>query len=182
MQCKTQNFSLKNLTRDEMIHILLMAIVFMKFLCDHMLVRLGKWLRAAGYDTKIILDNRSDNDVLALALKEHRYLLTRDQHFLEMTQAVPFLIYFKGNTLETCIQELNHKMEINWLFEPFSRCLICNTILHQEAPSSALETLPLDILEQGPPYLYCPHCQKIYWNGTHAQRMLSQLHKWNQLH
>lgn len=154
----------------------------MKFLCDHMLVRLGRWLRAAGYNTAIILDNSSDQEILNLALKEHRILLTRDRHFLAMTKATPLLIFFKSNSLHQCIQELNEKTQLNWLYHPFSRCLICNTPLINEIPEKAFQDIPDDILEQGQPYWFCPHCQRVYWDGTHVKRMLSQLQAWQNHH
>jgi uncharacterized protein with PIN domain len=59
----------------------------MKFFCDYMLVRLGKWLRAAGYDTKIATPHQTDQMILEEALGEKRYLVTRDSHFLQMIQS-----------------------------------------------------------------------------------------------
>lgn len=43
----------------------------MKFLCDHMLSRLGKWLRAAGYDTEIIVSSISDHEIKMPAFCRH---------------------------------------------------------------------------------------------------------------
>ncbi|MBX6323464.1 MAG: hypothetical protein IRY94_16695, partial [Rhodospirillaceae bacterium] len=47
------------------------------FLCDHMLIRLGRWLRAAGDDTAIAPGTMPDTAVLAWALRDSRLLLTR---------------------------------------------------------------------------------------------------------
>jgi uncharacterized protein len=68
-----------------------------KFLCDHMLVRLGRWLRAAGYDTAIIEDALSDREILDRAIHEERLLLTRDSHFLKMIAPEKTVIYLRGN-------------------------------------------------------------------------------------
>ncbi len=149
----------------------------MKFLCDHMLSRLGKWLRAAGYDTLIITTSISDHEVLTLALSDARLLITRDRHFLKMKQADPILIYLKNNEFEKCIQELNQRIPLNWLYAPFSRCLNCNTLL--EKPSLDItRQIPPRIREEKTRFWYCPICQHVYWEGSHTIRMLFQLTQW----
>lgn len=90
----------------------------MKFICDQMLSRLGKWLRAAGYDTLIIDEKVSDRHVLEMALAENRLLITRDRHFLQMKRAAPLLHYLKCNDVSSCIDELMHQVAIDWLYAP----------------------------------------------------------------
>ena len=51
----------------------------MKFLCDQMLARLGKWLRAAGYDARIIDEPLRDRQVLEIALAENRLLADQER-------------------------------------------------------------------------------------------------------
>lgn len=146
----------------------------MKFLCDEMLARLGRWLRAAGYDTEIAKQGQSDSEIIERAKLEKRLLLTRDTHFLEMTKED--LIWLQGNLLEECIAELMLKLPINWLFKPFSRCLVCNRELVR-APPSSLTHVPERICQEKPMFWHCDVCQKIYWDGSHTKRMLQQLHE-----
>src|SRR5215204_7337525 len=56
-----------------------------RFLCDAMLGRLAKWLRAAGYDAYYAREGTdvSDRTLTAKALEERRVLLTSDGGFLE---------------------------------------------------------------------------------------------------
>ena len=100
----------------------------MKFLCDQMLIRLGRWLRAAGYDTKIIEKKLDDRDIYNIATKEKRILITRDRHFLDFENGSN-VIWLKSNTVENCVLELSKKIQMNWIYQHFSRCLICNEIL-----------------------------------------------------
>jgi uncharacterized protein with PIN domain len=51
----------------------------MRLLCDEMLKRVGRWLRAAGYDVAIVEDGARDDDLLKRATAEHRLLLTCDR-------------------------------------------------------------------------------------------------------
>lgn len=143
-----------------------------------MLSRMGKWLRAAGYDTLLLKEPISDREVLALALKDNRILITRDRHFLQMKQASPILCYLKNNDFESCIEELNLKLKIDWLFAPFSRCMICNSPLEKVILDHLLEQIPEAIRKKKNTFWHCPSCSRFYWEGTHTARMLKQLEKW----
>ena len=51
----------------------------MRFLCDAMLGRLARWLRAAGHDALLARDAQQDRDLLETAAQEDRVLLTLDR-------------------------------------------------------------------------------------------------------
>lgn len=152
----------------------------MRFLCDQMLIGLGKWLRAAGYDTLLIDTNAHDRDILKMAMDEQRILLTRDRHFLHMQPAYGKIIFLNENSEEDCIKELNRQLSVNWLYAPFTRCLICNT-LFVEADEKQKEQVPADVKLRTTRFWYCPHCQKVYWEGSHTKRMREQLEAWGKV-
>ena len=152
----------------------------MRLLCDQMLIRLGKWLRAAGYDTVIIEDSIPDDEIFSLALQEDRLLITRDRHFLEMKDANDRVVWLESNEVDECAKELSKKLTINWLLKPFSRCITCNTIF-EEAVVEDLKEVPEDILEKCSEYSKCPHCKKVFWLGSHTARMHQQLELWASL-
>ena len=52
-----------------------------------MLQRLGRWLRAAGYDTLIARNAESDYELLRQALDEGRLLITRDRELAKHRRA-----------------------------------------------------------------------------------------------
>lgn len=148
----------------------------MQFLCDQMLAGLGKWLRTAGYDTEIAADGIPDSLILEKAVKEKRLLLTRDRHFIEMNAPEGVIVYLKGNSLEEWIRELGK--EINWLYRPFSRCLVCNAVLTEATQKNIERQVPLDVRSIVQKFWYCPQCDKVYWEGSHTARMLVQLQAW----
>lgn len=152
----------------------------MKFLCDEMLARLGRWLRAAGYDTVVAEDATPDQELEELALKEDRYLITRDRHFLEIKKIENHLIWLEANSVEDCAKELSQKIEIDWTLNPFSRCLVCNHIL-QEPPQESLEEVPEGVRKSSDKFWYCPKCEKVFWLGSHTDRMLEKLKMWKSL-
>lgn len=152
----------------------------MKFICDEMLAGLGRWLRAAGYDTEIVQTPMHDREILNRATDEGRLLLTRDRHFQEMQTDQKTVIFLGANSLEECIRELKHQLKINWLLNPFSRCLECNSTFVEPDPQIALIEVPKSIRATIEQLWYCPKCEKVYWQGSHTQHMLEQLQIWQQ--
>ena len=152
-----------------------------KFLCDRMILDLGRWLRAAGYDAAFAGKAESDTEILKRSLAEKRWLLTRDSEFLEMKQATDVLIFCGQNSLEICVELLNKLLLIDWLFCPFSRCLICNSLLIKPKVEIVTEKVPKEVRLKTDQFWYCEHCQKIFWDGSHTKRMLEQLQKWSKM-
>ncbi len=151
----------------------------MKFLVDENLQRLGSWLRAAGYDTLIETDGRADYELLKQALAEDRLLITRDRKLLEHRRAHGTVILLECNNLEDCIMALSRQVPIDWLHDPFVRCLVCNTHLIEARPEH-LSNLPLRLRDSIDTAYYCPRCQKVYWDGSHVSRMRTRLQDWHQ--
>ncbi|GAB4185012.1 MAG: Mut7-C RNAse domain-containing protein [Simkaniaceae bacterium] len=149
-----------------------------KFLCDQMLARLGKYLRAAGYDTKIISKSMPDQEIAEIAEEENRVLITRDRHFSRYLKFKSCIIILAGNFLEDCVRELKNRICINWLHAPFTRCIRCNTKLQKEV---SLDRVPAGVRKWCQEFWTCPRCLHIYWKGSHTDRMLNTLKKWNEL-
>ena len=151
----------------------------MKFLVDENLQRLGSWLRAAGYDTLIESDGRPDYALLKQALADERLLITRDRKLTEHRRAPGTVILLDCENLEDCIAALCRQLPINWLHEPFARCLVCNTRLI-DAKAEQLQVLPARLKNSIEHAYYCPGCKKVYWDGSHVRRMRARLHDWQQ--
>lgn len=150
----------------------------MKFLCDEMLKNLGEWLRIAGYDVLILPDGSADSQLVMRATSEDRLLLTRDRKMNEFRQAGDVVVLLECNDLESCVAALNRQVKINWLFKPFSRCKICNTLLH-EASKEDRDKIPDEARQALSIARYCPSCRQLYWDGSHVKRMSQRLHRWN---
>ena len=148
-----------------------------RFLCDEMLKGLGKWLRIAGYDVLILPDGSDDQQLLEQALTENRLLLTRDRKIAEHKKAKGTVVLLDCQELAECAGELGARFAIDWLFRPFSRCMICNTLLieankeqWQEIPNVARQSITL--------LRFCPTCNQLFWDGSHVARMRERLQQW----
>jgi len=140
------------------------------FLCDEMLHRLGRWLRAAGYDTAIAEAGTADRVLQQQAAGEGRWLLTRDRQMAEFRNGRNQVVLLLQNDLAGEVAELSRLFAIDWLVHPFSRCLECNTPL-VPATEAQRACLPEGALSVSPEAWYCPHCDKLYWEGSHVRRM-----------
>lgn len=150
----------------------------MRFLCDQMLMGLGRWLRVAGYDTIIIRSSLADEVIYIMAKSDNRLLLTRDHHFVVMKGANETVCYLSSNTLEACVLEVTKKLKISWLHKPFSRCLVCNSLFRETQEPEHLRLVPEDVKHEAHHISFCDTCQKVFWQGSHTEHMLQKLTDW----
>ncbi|MCB1800634.1 MAG: DUF5615 family PIN-like protein [Gammaproteobacteria bacterium] len=149
----------------------------MRLVCDEMLKRLGQWLRVAGHDVLIPPDGMDDAAILAWAAGEKRPLLTRDRELAQRRSDTP-VILLQCKDLDDCAVAVGRRLPIDWLYDPFSRCLFCNTPL-QPADEQVLHRVPDDAAQRATRVRYCPTCDRVYWDGSHVQRMHERLLRWN---
>jgi uncharacterized protein with PIN domain len=150
----------------------------MRLLCDEMLKGIGRWLRAAGYDTAIAASGASDDDLLAQARADDRVLLTCDRR-LAGRGAPGAVVLLSEEGLDQAAAELRLRLRIDWLHAPFSRCLLDNALLREAAPAE-LARLPERTRKGAGPMTVCPDCGRVYWPGSHVRRMRARLGRWRQ--
>lgn len=150
----------------------------MRFLCDEMLSGLGRWLRAAGYDTLIAGQGVPARELIAQAVRDSRLLLTRDRKLAEFRDAAKTVLVLNGNGLDSSVTELMSRLPVAWDYRPFSRCMVCNTLLEQAA-SEMIERVPPASRAHVQQLYHCPGCDRVYWEGSHVRRMRARLAAWN---
>lgn len=146
-----------------------------RFLCDEMLGRLGRYLRAAGYDTLVASGGRPDADLLRQAREEGRYFLTLDRLIIEHKAAEGVAFLLPRGDLDRLSLTVANRFGIDWLGRSFTRCLVDNTPL-ESADTEQRRTLPSDLA--GREVRHCPTCGRVYWAGSHYHRMRARLAAW----
>lgn len=140
-----------------------------------MLGRLAKWLRILGYDT-LYLGDVEDHVLAKVAIAQRRVLLTRDME-LAGKRGFTSLLIRSGNLREQLIQvieELGLKLESEvWL----SRCPLCNHLLLPVHKESVRGEVPAYVFATQERFVRCLHCHKVYWPGTHLDRIMEELEK-----
>jgi uncharacterized protein with PIN domain len=144
----------------------------MRFLCDEMLVRLARLLRAAGYDTYLASGGEKDRDLLHIAREEGRIVLTRDKRLAEA--ALPESVLISGHGVEAEARSLTSGVVLDWDFAPFTRCVMDNARL-REATADEIARMPEASQALPGPFRACPACGRLYWPGSHVRRMSARL-------
>jgi len=153
----------------------------MKLLCDEMLMRLGRWLRAAGYDTIIAHSGSTDREVVAQAVREERLLITCDRRMIEHKRAASHLVLLETQGLHAQACEVAGRLHIDWMYRPFSRCLVCNTLL-ERGDDKDFSNVPPESRKAIDEVYICSGCGKTYWHGSHVVRMRRKLAAWKATH
>jgi len=144
----------------------------MKFICDFMLGKLAKYLRMCGYDTEFV-KGISDEKLLEIAQRENRILLTRDNGLLlrkSVRNGNIKVVFIKGDKIKEQIQQLRNELNINTNIN-LIRCIDCNSILNEIKKENIKNLVPLYVFKTQEKFLFCSHCKKIFWNGTHVENM-----------
>ena len=155
----------------------LMGETGVRLMCDEMLLRLGRWLRAAGYDTAIAGGGADDAALIARCAAEDRVLLTRDGILARRARASVPVLLLAEQTIGEQVRALTAALAIDWLRDPFTRCVIDNAEL-EPAPPEAWAEVPPRSRKPGGPLLRCPECSRLYWPGGHVRRMRERLAGW----
>jgi hypothetical protein len=148
-----------------------------RFVADGHLGKLTRHLRLLGVDTAYERD-ADDRRLLEIMQAENRALLTRDRPLL--MHSVVRLGYCprshdpEEQTLE--VLQRFHLREAGAL-APHTRCLRCNALLEPVPKSEVLSALagePLT-LRYYEDFRRCAGCGRIYWAGSHFQKLAARL-------
>ena len=136
-----------------------------------MLGTLAKWLRIMGYDTLFDPD-LNDHQLVRQARADDRVLLTRDRELARRRGVRTLLL--ASEQLDDQLRQVLADLDL----EPgqsFSRCPVCNESLVDLDREAAQARVPTYVAQTHKTFKVCPTCQRVYWRGTHWQRMDSQL-------
>ncbi len=151
----------------------------MKFIVDSNVGRLARWLRMAGFDTQFISD-LDDNRLVRLALSEGRVLLTKDTQILKRRVATTgrlTVILIESEEVKEQLRQVLKTLNLASQIRPFTLCLECNQPLVSRGKEDVKDFVPPYVFKTQTQYMQCPACQRIYWRGTHWQRMSRELEK-----
>ena len=142
-----------------------------KFIADHMLGSLARWLRMMGYDTTYdqALD---DPDIAKLARAEGRFVLTRDKELSK--EPGSFLI--EVDDLDGQLKSVAEKFGLKF-HDDLIRCSACNGELVDLSKDQAKDQVPEGALTSNEKFWRCSRCGKIYWKGTHWRGIMDRLKK-----
>lgn len=145
------------------------------FLADAMLGRLARWLAMLGYDSSFAgAGRKTDFDIAWRAREEGRVLLTRDTRIPVFAGLRTVVI--RGQRFEDQLRQVFAEMGLKAAPERlFSRCTLCNLPVRAVPREEAMPKVPEKVRALDTPFFTCPGCARMYWNGTHVDRVLEKL-------
>ncbi len=142
-----------------------------KFIADVHLGKLSRYLRMLGIDV-IYHNNSRDNQIVIISIDEHRTILTRDLGILKRKD-VSHGYFVRNTNVKKQIFEVIKRFDLKNEVKEFTRCIECNELLADVAKGTIVNQLPPKVAASKNEFSVCHFCNKIYWKGTHYQRMLS---------
>lgn len=140
-----------------------------RFILDNHLGKLATYLRILGFDASY--HNKYQDDQLALIAAESLViLLTRDRQLL-MRKTIRYGYWIRSLEPENQIKEILNRFGLGGLITPFQRCLRCNTSLRKVDKEAILHRLEPLTKKYYWEFRICPNCERIYWKGSHYERM-----------
>lgn len=143
----------------------------LRFVADVHLGALASRLRRLGIDVASIADAR-DADIARLASREQRIVLTRDRALL-MHAAVCWGGYLRALEPSEQVLEVLDRWPLDEQIDPLTRCTVCNGELRQVGRDEVIDRLPPRSAREHDRFVRCSRCGRIYWEGSHAARMLA---------
>jgi uncharacterized protein with PIN domain/sulfur carrier protein ThiS len=139
------------------------------FVVDCHLGRLAAFLRMLGFDTWY--RTAATDDLLAtVAATQRRILLTRDRGLLKRSVVRRGAFVRSDRPIEQLV-EVARRFRLVDRWQPFGRCIRCNTPLVTATRDEVLDRLqPLTRIYYDD-FRRCPGCDAVYWKGSHHARM-----------
>jgi len=151
----------------------------MKFLCDQMLGTLAKWLRIYGFDTLYANNEMDDAKLLEISKNENRILITRDKKLIQMAIKENLdTIEIKTTDIDEQISKVLGDLEIDKT-KILSRCILCNTEVEEIKKDDVKGKVPERVFNNNEKYWFCKKCNKIYWKGSHYEKMIEKINNLN---
>jgi len=154
-----------------------------RFLADRMLGTLCRYLRFMGYDTVSANglapgSNREDTELLAIAEREERLLLTRDRELAARAGVAGVLV--RSEDVSDQVRQLASLHLIRPVLK-LTRCSRCNSVLVPATEAEVLGTGYAPKGRSGLVFFTCPSCNRLYWYGSHARHLEERVGEFSDL-
>jgi uncharacterized protein with PIN domain len=143
------------------------------FILDVHLGKLARMLRMLGFDV-LYRNNYRDSEIIELALREKRIILTRDRRLLH-AKVIDHGYWVRATNPDKQLVEVIQRFDLGSQIKPFHRCLVCNGEIVEVDKGDVLERLEPKTIRYYDRFYICTSCSKVYWQGSHYERMREKL-------
>jgi uncharacterized protein with PIN domain len=140
-----------------------------KFILDVHLGKLAKYLRMCGFDT-VYQNDYGDKKIIEISLEENRIILTHDIGLLKV-KSVSNGYFIRDQNSKAQLTEVLKYFDLYQAINPFNRCIKCNGKLESIEKEKIIQQLEPLTQKYFDTFFTCTHCQSIFWEGSHFDRM-----------
>ncbi len=140
-----------------------------RFVADVHLGALARNLRLLGFDTTWHR-NLADEDIVDIAEREKRIILTRDKGLLKVGR-VTHGYWLRATDPTEQFEEVVRALDLGNAIKPYTRCMRCNAVIESVKRSDVAQSVPLQVFLVYRDFKRCPGCRRIYWSGSHLRRL-----------
>jgi hypothetical protein len=145
-----------------------------RFLVDINVGRLAGLLRMAGFDAENVDGESTSRAIVAKAIREGRILLTRNKDLLKHRELV-YGRLVRNQDPDLQLREIIILYSLENLLQPFTRCISCNGFLKDVKKEDIIDRLLPLTKKYFNRFRICTVCSKIYWQGSHHEKMTDKL-------
>ncbi len=152
------------------------------FIVDGMLGNLARKMRLLGYDSRYE-SSAEDSDLIKMAEKQRRIIISKDENLSKSAEKIGLVtVLIRGNDEVEQIIQIATKLGLsNFVIDSnSSRCVDCNGKLETIDKIRVMNKVPSGIYERQENFWICRDCKKIYWEGTHFEKLQEFVDKLNQ--
>jgi uncharacterized protein len=139
------------------------------FVLDVHLGALARLLRLLGINTQYSTSG-TDRELALISSTENRIMLTRDIDLLKH-KIIEWGYWLRSQQPREQLWEVIKRYNLSSSLQPFTRCLSCNGTIQPVQKDVIRQLLPPRTLEYFEEFYQCLHCDKVYWKGSHYERM-----------
>ncbi len=141
------------------------------FVLDTHLGRLAAYLRMLGFDT-LYRNDYPDTELAEISASQHRTLLSKDRGLLKRNRVTRGYLIREEDPKQQVL-EVVQRFQLAHSLSPFRRCLRCNALLRPAGKELLSARLLPETRRYYNEFHICPECDRIYWKGSHYERMNS---------
>ena len=145
------------------------------FMVDHMLIKLGKYLRIIGCDAAWDRQVRT-HALITKANAEGRIFLTRNTHIAEQyPHPAGLFVLYETDPVEQ-FQIVVAEFRLDPLKRLFSKCICCNVFLEKVSDKEKIRAfVHPNVYARFDSFFSCPKCGTVFWKGTHVANTCRKL-------
>jgi uncharacterized protein len=140
-----------------------------RFVLDVHLGKLAAYLRMLGFDA-LYRSCSTDPELAQISSADGRVLLTRDRGLLKHS-AITRGYWLRETDGRKQAAEVVRRFDLAQSIRPFTRCIACNGLIESASRERVTERISPRTADSYDEFSQCQQCGRVYWKGTHYERM-----------